>query len=146
MQSINLGSHIRAPIENVWELLSDQEGYTFARQVKEARLLQEGDGDKNGVGARLKIRAMGASIIWEVVAFDPPNRFEYRITDFPIPFRHESGIMELSSSDDGTDASWVSRFEAPIPLIGRILEKIIGGVFGKIHQSVLDQAKAKLEA
>jgi uncharacterized protein YndB with AHSA1/START domain len=145
MQTIDLNIHIQAPIERVWELLSDQEGYTFAKQVSEAKLLREGDSDKNGVGAVLKIRAMGATITWEIVTFDPPKRFEYRITHFPIPFRHESGTVDLTSRDGGTDANWVSSFEVPIPLIGRIMELIIGRVFGKVHQSVLTQAKVKLE-
>ena len=145
MEKIELDIHIAAPIEKAWELLSDQEGYTFAKQVKEAKLLQEGDNQKNGVGAVLKIRAMGATILWEITTFDPPVRFEYHITHFPIPFRHESGIVVLTSRDGGTDADWVSSFEVPIPLIGRLMELIIGRVFGKVHKSVLTQAKTKLE-
>jgi len=145
MEAIELDIHIAAPIEQAWEFLSDQEGYTFASQVKEAKLLQEGDNERNGVGAVLKVRAMGATILWEIVDFDPPERFEYHITHFPIPFRHESGTVVLTSRDGGTHASWVSSYEVPIPLIGRILELIIGRVFGKVHQSVLTQAKAKLE-
>jgi len=145
METIELDIHIQAPIEQAWELLSDQEGYTFAKQVSEAKLLKEGDGDKNGVGAVLRIRAMGATITWEIVTFDPPKRFEYRITHFPIPFRHESGTVDLTSRSSGTDAQWVSRFEVPVPLIGRIMELIIGRVFGKVHQSVLTQAKTTLE-
>jgi uncharacterized protein YndB with AHSA1/START domain len=146
MQTIDIASYIRAPIERAWELLSDQEGYTFAKQVKEARLLREGRDDRNGIGAVLQIRAMGAKLQWEVVNFDPPHGFGYRITKFPIPFRHEIGTVDLTSRGDGTDVRWISSFEVPIPLIGRMLELIIRRVFGSIHQNVLDQAKALLEA
>jgi len=84
METIDIAIRIRAPIERAWELLSDQEGYTFAKQVSKAELLKEGRDDKNGVGAILRIRAMGATIVWEVVGFDPPHRFEYRITKSPF--------------------------------------------------------------
>ena len=146
METIDIVIRIRAPIERAWELLSDQEGYTFARQVKKAELLEEGRGNKNGIGAVLKIQAMGSTIVWEVVGFDPPHRFEYRITKFPLPFHHEIGSVELTPLDDSIDARWISRFEVPVPLAGRMLELIICRVFGKVHQSTLEQAKVILEA
>ncbi|MBN2026097.1 MAG: SRPBCC family protein [Actinobacteria bacterium] len=146
MEAIDLFINIGAPIERVWELLSDQEGYTFVRQVSKAELLEEGRGDRNGIGAVLKIRAMGATILWEVVGYEPPHRFEYRITRFPLPFRHETGSVQLTSRDSGTDVRWLSRFEVPIPLAGHMLELIIKRVIGKVHQSTLEQAKVILEA
>ncbi len=146
METIDLAIRIRAPIEQAWELLSNQEGYTFAKQVRKACLLKEGRDNKNGVGALLKIRAMGATIVWEVVSFDPPHRFEYRITKFPLPFRHDIGSVELMPRENGTDVRWMSRFEVPVPLLGRMMEPIIRRVFGKVHQSTLEQAKMILEA
>ena len=146
METIDIAMSIRTPFEGAWELLSDQEGYTFARQVSEATLIEKGREEKNGTGAVLKIRAMGATIFWEVVTFEPPDRFEYRITEFPIPFRHDIGSVELTSRDDYTDVRWRSAFEVPVPLAGHLLELIIRRVFGKVHRSILEQAKALLEA
>jgi len=146
LETIDIGIRIRAPIERAWELLSDQEGYTFAGQVSEAKLLAKGKEEKDGLGAVLRIRAMGAKIVWKVVTFDPPNRFEYRITKFPIPFHHDIGTVELTSHGDCTDVRWQSRFEVPIPLVGHILGLIICRVFGKVHESTLLQAKAILES
>ena len=94
----------------------------------------------------LKIRAMGATILWEVTGFEPPHRFAYRITKFPLPFRHEAGNVELSSRGNSTDVRWLSRFEVPIPLAGRLLELIIKRVIGGVHKSTLEQAKVILEA
>ena len=53
--------------------------------------------------------------------------------------------MELTSRGDSTDVRWLSRFEVPIPLAGRMVELLVGRVFGKVHQSTLEQAKALLE-
>lgn len=146
METIDLSISIDAPIDRAWELLSDQEGYTFVKQVSKAELIQEGRGDKNGVGAVLKIRAMGATLLWEVVGFEPPHRFAYRITKFPLPFRHETGSVELTSRGSGTGVRWLSSFEVPVPLAGRVLELIIKRVIGGVHQSTLEQAKVILEA
>ncbi|MEW6555457.1 MAG: SRPBCC family protein [Actinomycetota bacterium] len=145
MHTIDLDIRIQTPIEKAWELLSDQEGYTFVRQVKSTRLLKEGRGDRNGVGAVLEIKAMGATIVWEVSVFEPPHRFEYRITGFPLSFQHDIGAVELTSDGEYTDIHWLSRFAVPVPLAGRVIESVIHRVIGKVHQSTLEQAKAILE-
>ena len=54
--------------------------------------------------------------------------------------------MELTSRGNGTDVRWLSSFEVPVPLLGRVLELIIKRTVGKVHQSTLEQAKVILEA
>jgi hypothetical protein len=146
VEKIDVGTHIHAPIERVWEFLSDQEGYTFAREVSQAKLLKEGDIDKNGVGALVRVRALGFPVTWNIVAYDPPNYLEYRITKVLLPMRHEIGRVDFTSCGLGTDVRWTSLFEVPVPLVSGILGSIIRGVFSYIHQSALNQAKEILEA
>ena len=146
MYAIDVGTHIRAPIERVWELLSDQEAYTFAKVVNEATLLKEGRGEKDGVGAVVRVRALGAPVTWEIVAFEPPARLEYRITKVLLPMRHEIGAVEFTTRGDGTDVRWTSSFEVPIPIVGRLIGPVIRQVFSFIHGSSLVQAKEILEA
>lgn len=146
METIDVGTHIHAPIERVWEFLSDQEGYTFAGEVSQAKLLKEGDIDKNGVGAVVRVRALGFPVTWNIVTFSPPHCLEYRITKVPLPMRHEIGTVDFTPCGVGTDVRWTSLFEVPVPLVGGILGTIIRGVFSYIHQSALNQAKKILEA
>jgi hypothetical protein len=146
METIDVGTHIHAPIERVWGFLSDQEGYTFAREVNRAKLLKEGHGDKNGVGAVVRVRALGFPVTWDIVTFNPPNCLEYRITKVLLPMRHEIGTVEFTSCGLGTDVRWTSKFDVPVPLVGGILGLIIRSVFSYIHQSALNQAKRILEA
>ncbi len=146
MYAIDVGTHIRAPIERVWEFLSDQEGYTFASVVSKATLLREGRGERNGVGAVVRVRAMGAPVTWEIVTFEPPVCLEYRITKVLLPMRHEIGAVEFTTRGDGTDVRWTSSFEVPIPVIGWFLGPIICRVFSFIHQTALTEAKEILEA
>jgi uncharacterized protein YndB with AHSA1/START domain len=146
MEMIDVGAHVNAPIERVWEFLSDQEGYTFAKVVTRARLLQEGHNEKDGVGAVVKVRALGFPVTWNIVGYEPPNRLEYRITRVLLPMRHEIGAVEFKARDSGTDVRWTSRFDVPVPLISRPLGSIIRRVFSYIHQSALLEAKDILEA
>jgi uncharacterized protein YndB with AHSA1/START domain len=74
MYAIDVGTHIRAPIERVWEFLSDQEGYTFATVVNRATLLRQWHRERDGVGAVVRVWAMGAPVTWEIVTFEPPAR------------------------------------------------------------------------
>ncbi len=125
MYTIDVGTHINAPIERVWELLSDQEAYTFSSVVSEAKLLQRGHGEKDGVGAVVRIRAMGTPVTWEILAFEPPTRLDYRITKVLLPMRHEIGAVEFTTRGDGTDVRWTSSFEVPVPVVGRVVGPLI---------------------
>jgi uncharacterized protein YndB with AHSA1/START domain len=145
MYAIDVGTHIDAPIERVWGLLSDQEAYTFASVVTDAKLLQRGRSEKDGVGAVVRIRAMGAPVTWEIVAFEPPARLEYRITKVLLPMRHEIGAVEFTTRGNGTDVRWTSSFDVPVPVLGRILGLLICRVFSFIHKTALTEAKNLLE-
>lgn len=145
MYTIDVSTHINAPIEQVWGLLSDQEAYTFASVVSEAKLLQRGKSEKDGVGAVVRVRAMGAPVTWEIVAFEPPARLEYRITRVLLPMRHEKGVLEFTTRGEGTDVRWTSSFEVPVPVVGRVLGPLICRVFSFIHGTSLIEAKDMLE-
>ncbi len=145
MKTIDLSLRIEAPIEQCWEVLSNQEGYTFAKQINSAKLVKRGMPEKGGVGAVLKLWALGCPVTWEVVSFEPPRRFEYRINKFPFPFRHIIGTVDLASDGGGTDVHWVSPFEVPVPGLRRVAEPAIKAVFGFVHMSVLKQAKKLVE-
>ncbi len=59
------------------------------------------------------------------MAFEPPARLDYLITDVRgLPFRHEGGSIRLEPDGTGTHAVWTSSFEIPIPLLGRPLDRI----------------------
>lgn len=146
MQTIDVTIRIRAPIERVWELISDHESYTFFKNVSEAKLLKEGTLEKNGLGAVRKVRVLGVTFVEDIVAFDPPKCLEYRVKKCTLPIRHEIGCMTLANRGEGTDIHWVTRFETPIPLVGRILAPILRGIFSKEFRSCLKQAKTRLEA
>ena len=113
METIDVSLHVGVPIEKAWELLANYEGYTFAEEITSVRLLHEGRDEKYGVGAIRAVQIVGVTLIEEIVTFDSPGCIEYRITESPIPTRHEIGGIYITSTDDGCEVRWTSRFENP---------------------------------
>lgn len=145
METIDVSMHFDAPIEQVWELFTDYEGYTDIKEVSSAKLLQEGRDDRAGVGAVRQVRLQGITFVEDIVTFEPPNCLEYRVKKCTMPIRHEIGRMEFTPSKDGTDLHWTSRFEFPVPLVGKRLEPLLCRRMSKTFMSCLEQAKTKLE-
>ncbi len=146
MKTIDVSLHIEAPVEDVWDFLTDHEGMTFAREVSMAKLLREGDTERNGVGALRKVRAVGVTFEEEITRFDRPNCMEYRVRKCTIPTRHELGRIELTPEGSGTEIHWISRFESPVPIIGPLTDPLAKRIMGWLFLSGLKQAKQKLEA
>ena len=145
MQTIDVNTHIHAPIERVWDLFSDYEGYTILKGVSMSRLLEEGSEERNGVGAVREVRVLGVTFVEDIVTFDTPHRLEYRVKKSTIPIKHEIGTMDFTTCGTATDVHWVSHFDIPIPLIGGILAPIMCRIFNAVFQDFLNQSKAILE-
>ena len=84
--------------------------------------------------------------VWDAMAFDPPNYFEYRVRKSTLPMKHDLGRFKFKSTNSGTDVRWISRFELPFPVIGKMMEKSACRSMSKTFLSILEQAKADLEA
>lgn len=145
MQTIDVDIHIRAPIQQVFDLMIDTEGCpSWIKGASNSKLLKEGSGAKYGFGAIRSIRLSGVTFVEEIVKYDPPNSYEYHVRKSTIPMDHELGRVEFVSSGDGTDVRWVSR--AGGKHIFRLFEPVIGRSMQKSFQKILEQAKVKLEA
>ncbi len=79
MFDIRIERVIDKPIDRVFETLADHDNYDSFRGVKESRLLEQGQTEKNGLGA-LRLIDLGSV------------RFEERITQFERPTRLGSAI------------------------------------------------------
>jgi len=121
MVSIELKAYIHTPIEQVWEAISDHEGYTRFKGIDLAKLVKEGVKERNGVGAVREVHGMGVEFVEDIVTYEPPRLLEYRVVRCNRPIEHEIGRVELIPRSEGTEIHWVSRFRLKIPLIGNWL-------------------------
>lgn len=106
----------KGAIEVVWQLLSRVETWPSWSLHKEARLERAGSPTPNGLGA---IRILGRTAKKvnreEVVAFEAPTHFAYRLVR-GMPLRNYRADVRLSPQDDGgTHITWESHFDKSGP-------------------------------
>jgi uncharacterized protein YndB with AHSA1/START domain len=108
---------VRAPIERVFEHLTDHEAMGRWPGVGGCRVVREGK-PRNGRGAIREVKARGLTLLEEVVVFDPPHRFDYQIVK-GLPVAHR-GTVHLVPSADGVVVTWDITMASRWPLIAEI--------------------------
>lgn len=144
MQTIEVKRVIHAPIEKVFDLLSDHEGYRHFPGVRDAVLVKKGKRSKNGVGA---VREIDAGIAWfreEITAYERPTRLDYKITASRPPLEHEGASVQLKETSQGTEVTWRSTLRIRIPLIGGLLTRLAVPQLAKAFASTLKDAERRL--
>ncbi|MGG1355196.1 SRPBCC family protein [Psychrobacter pacificensis] len=127
MFKIKVERIVKKPIDEVFEALSDHASYGSFKAVGVAKLVAEGNEERNGVGALRSIQA-GPVKFWErITAFERPTHMQYQIEKAkPVKMRHDKGVIDLKDLGDGTThVTWISegRLIVPLPLIGRLLDR-----------------------
>lgn len=142
MRTVLVKRTIKAPIEKVFELISDHANYKDFPGVKDSELVKKGKPHKNGVGA---VRTIDTGSVWfeeKITAFERPVRMDYLITKARPPMEHQGGSVRLEATADGTAVTWTTTLRIKIPIIGGLLtrfaapqlEKAIGGMLKNIEQ------------
>jgi len=137
--------YIHAPIERVWEGLSNHEGLIRFSDVTYARLLQEGQGNRNGLGAVREVHFHGVKFVEDIVAFEPPRLLEYKVKKCSMPIEHDIGRVELIARGEGTEVHYLTRFRVKVPVIGGWLGRRAALQFRNAFWDLLLEAKDLLE-
>jgi uncharacterized membrane protein len=111
--------HIEAPLERIWDVLTDFEAYpTWARDLKEATVLQH---DEEGRASLVRFRAaaMGRSTTYTLAYEwdDAPRRLPWKLVSGDIQ-KVLDGAYEFRETDSGTDVTYHLRVDLAIPLPG----------------------------
>ncbi|MEX0603935.1 MAG: SRPBCC family protein [Marinobacter sp.] len=144
MQTIVVKRTIAAPIDQVFELLSDHAGYSAFAGIKDARLLKAGLDDPNGNGA---VRRIDLGAVWfeeEISNFQRPTTMDYKILRSRPPMQHQSGQIRLQQIPEGTAVTWTSVFRVSIPVIGLVLSPLAAHAGEKAFGSILKTIDRKL--
>jgi Polyketide cyclase / dehydrase and lipid transport len=103
----------------VFDVATDHRGYSDISSVRSAELEREGDPPPNGVGAIRSLKTVGPPIREEVVAYEPPSRFAYKLLS-GAPLRDHLGTLELSESPVGTRVTYTVQTTPTLPLLKRV--------------------------
>jgi hypothetical protein len=127
-----------APIEFVFDKLTDHRAYKDMSPLRISELDRPGDSEPNGLGAIRRVGLVGPTQTEEVTVFERPTRFGYTLRS-GLPVRDHVAIVDLSrTSAGGTDISYRVRSTPALPvpgfglLLGLVLKKGIGDLLNGI--------------
>jgi uncharacterized protein YndB with AHSA1/START domain len=115
--SVSLERQIAAPPETVFDVLVDHRGYANLTLMRRSELEREGEPAPNGVGAIRVLHAIGPPLREEVLTYEPPTRFSYKVLS-GAPIRDHVGTVELSPTNGGTKVVYVVRMIPTVPVVG----------------------------
>ncbi|HEX2097426.1 MAG TPA: SRPBCC family protein [Solirubrobacterales bacterium] len=117
MASFEFVRDVAAPAEVVFDVLTDHRGYARITRLPRAELEREGDPAPNGVGAIRALWSVGPPLREEVIVYERPSRFSYKILS-GVPVRDHVGTVELSRVGGGTHIVYVVRMMPTVPIGG----------------------------
>ncbi|RDI50046.1 SRPBCC family protein [Nocardia mexicana] len=140
METITVERTIAAPIEDVFEWLSNADNYTRSSVVLRRRLVRPGADAPYGRDA---VRDLTWVIGWfreRITAYDPPHGFDYFVERSIPSARHDGGGLVFTEVPGGTRVVWTTTAEVPMPFVGGLITRalarpIISYVFGKVLET-----------
>lgn len=128
--TVHIETTVRAPIQLVFDRLTDHEAMNEWPGVSKCRLIEEGT-PRNGVGAVRAIKAGGVTLHEKVVHFEPPTRFEYQIIKgLPVSHLGSVTLAPVASPGDSPVTSpgdalvrlrWHISISSRVPLLARVV-------------------------
>lgn len=116
---------IPAPVEEVFDVVTDHAGYDRFRDITRSELVKEGDPPPNGTGAFRRLN-VGRLLRFkeQITAFERPSRMDYLIVEVNAPIKHQGASIRLSETDGGARVEWTSTLQVPMPIVGGIQERL----------------------
>lgn len=132
-----------APIETVFEALTDHRAIAdYVWAVRRSTLDREGNPAPNGVGAVRRIEAVGPAIVEEIIDYQRPARYAYKMLS-GAPVRDHVGTVELREEGTGTVVSWHLRSTPKISGIDWLLLPVLKRVIGELLKGAVKAAEGK---
>jgi uncharacterized protein YndB with AHSA1/START domain len=117
MASFTYERRVAASPETVFEVLTDHRRYSEITRLRKSELEREGNPAPDGVGAIRRLSAIGPPLREEVIGYQPPSRFSYKLLA-GLPVRDHVGTVELTPQDGGTRVVYAVRTTPTLPLLG----------------------------
>jgi uncharacterized protein YndB with AHSA1/START domain len=124
MASFTYVRQIAAPPQTVFDVLTEHHRYAAITPMRKSVLEREGDPAPNGVGAIRVLSSVGPPLREEVIAFQSPSRFSYKLLS-GAPVRDHVGTVELSPDGDGTRMVYAVRTVPTLPLVGGAVVAVV---------------------
>jgi len=146
MGQFTLSVFISRPQQDVFDFLSNPAN--LSKWDADFGSAEWTSSDALGIGStyRASGRRLGSEKdgFFEIVQWDRPNRYSYKVKERMFLFEHAETTITLKPKDNGTEATFESQFE----IVGRLkfAEGIVARMGKKRIEGNLDAAKRLLEA
>src|SRR3954471_1628959 len=105
MATFTVHRSIAAPMDVVFDVITDHEGYADISVFRSSTLEREGDPEPDGAGAIRALKVIGPTIREQVTTFERPSLFEYKALS-GIPARSHTATIKLGVEGTGTFLSY----------------------------------------
>jgi uncharacterized protein YndB with AHSA1/START domain len=124
MASFSLQRDVAAPPETIFAVLTEHHLYASITPMRRSVLEREGEPPPNGVGAIRVLTSVGPPLREEVIAFEPPYRFSYKLLS-GAPVRDHVGTVEITADGDRTKVVYAVRTTPTLPLVGAAVVAVV---------------------
>ena len=132
---------IAAPVTTTWDVIADHENLPNWIGLGSVSRTVDGARDRDGRGSERVLELRAARITEQVVAYQPPTSYHYRVTK-GSPFVCHQGVIRLRPIGEQTELTWQIRFRPRLPGTGRALGIALSRLLGRVLRSGL---KAQVE-
>lgn len=140
MASFTLERQVAAPPETVFKALTEHHLYAEITPMRKSVLEREGDPPPNGVGAIRVLTSVGPPLREEVIAYQPPERFSYKLLS-GAPVRDHVGTVELTPSEGGTRMVYAVRTTPTLPLVGGLVVAVTRRAIGALIDGIAKESE-----
>ncbi len=132
-----------APIETVFDALTNHRAIAdYVWAVRRSTLDREGVPAPNGVGAVRRIEAVGPPFVEEIIDYQRPTRYAYKLLS-GAPTRDHVGTVELREAGTGTAVSWHLRSTPKIRGLDWLLSPVLKRVIGELLKGAITAAEGR---
>lgn len=146
MASFTLVREVKAAPEVVFDVLTDHRRYAELTPLRKSVLEQEGEPAPNGVGAIRVLSAVGPPMREEVIAYERPDRFSYKVLS-GLPVRDHVGTVLLESVGDGrTKVTYALRTTPTMPIAGSVVVAVLKQAIKQLLNGVSSESERRAAA
>lgn len=142
MASFTLVREVAAPPEVVFDVLTDHRRYAELTPLRKSALEREGEPAPNGVGAIRVLTAVGPPMREEVIAYERPRRFSYKVLS-GLPVRDHVGTVLLEQGGAGTKVTYALRSTPTIPYAGSVVTLVLKRAISQLLNGVSAEAERR---
>jgi catechol 2,3-dioxygenase-like lactoylglutathione lyase family enzyme/uncharacterized protein YndB with AHSA1/START domain len=135
-QSVHATVRIDAPVEVAWAVVADHEGMTAWNPLGPVKRVADGDAQPDGRGSERLISTRVGGVVEQVVEFDAPRTYRYRVIK-GSPFVCHQGEIRLSPRGEQTDLTWTIRFRPKLPGTGPLIAAVFSRALARMLRTSL---------